>query len=58
MGAVLALAWAPCAGPTLGAAFALAAYCGSLAAAMLTMIVCTVGTSTALLVVGFRLGRP
>ena len=56
-GAVLALAWAPCAGPTLGAAFALAADRKSLAAAGLTMFVYALGAAGALLAVGFGLGR-
>ena len=54
---MLALAWAPCAGPTLGAAFALAADRGSLAAALLTMFVYALGAAAALLAVGFGLGR-
>jgi cytochrome c biogenesis protein CcdA len=56
-GAVLALAWAPCAGPTLGAAFVLAADRGSLAAAMLTMFVYALGAAGALLAVGFGVSR-
>ncbi|MGO9420611.1 cytochrome c biogenesis CcdA family protein [Roseiarcus sp.] len=56
-GGVLALAWAPCAGPTLGAAFALAAGRGSLAAGMLTMFVYALGAAAALLGVGFGFGR-
>jgi len=56
-GAVLALAWAPCAGPTLGAAFALATDGRSLAAATLTMFVYALGAAGALLAVGFGLGR-
>jgi len=56
-GGVLALAWAPCAGPTLGAAFALAANRGSLAAGMLTMFVYALGAAAALLGVGFGFGR-
>src|SRR5271166_6789727 len=56
-GAVLALAWAPCAGPTLGAASALAADGRSIAGAMLTMFVYALGTGGALLAVGFGLGR-
>lgn len=56
-GAVLALAWAPCAGPTLGAAFALAAGRGTFAAAMLTMFVYALGAAGAMLAVGFGLGR-
>ena len=56
-GAALALAWAPCAGPTLGAALALAADGASVPAAMLTMFVYVLGTASALLAVGFALGR-
>jgi cytochrome c biogenesis protein CcdA len=57
MGAVLALAWAPCAGPTLGAAFALAASGGSLPAAMTTMSVFALGAALALLAAGYGLGH-
>lgn len=56
-GAVLALAWAPCAGPTLGAALVLAARGGTLGAAMLTMTAYAVGAACALLGVGFVLRR-
>jgi len=56
-GAVLALAWAPCAGPTLGAALALAAGGASIPAAMLTMFLYALGAAGALLAVGFTLGR-
>ena len=56
-GAALALAWAPCAGPTLGAALALAADGASIPAAMLTMFVYALGTASALLALGFALGR-
>ncbi len=56
-GAALALAWAPCAGPTLGAALALAANGASIPAAMLTMFVYALGTASALLAIGFALGR-
>ena len=56
-GIVLAFAWAPCAGPTLGAAFALAASGGSLAAAMATMFVFALGAALALLAAGFGLGK-
>jgi cytochrome c-type biogenesis protein len=54
-GVVLAFAWAPCAGPTLGAALLLAAKGGSLAAAMLTMTVYALGVAGALVAVGFAL---
>ncbi len=56
-GGLLALAWAPCAGPALGAAFALASGGRALAAGMLTMFVYALGTATALLVVGFGIGK-
>ncbi len=56
-GIVLAFAWAPCVGPTLGAAFALAAAGGSLAGAMATMFVFALGAALALLAAGFGLGR-
>ncbi len=57
IGALLALAWAPCVGPTLGAALTLAASGGSLAAAMATMIVFALGAATSLLLAGYGLGR-
>ncbi len=57
LGAVLAMAWAPCAGPTLGAAFALAASGGSRGFAMLSMGVFALGAASALLAAGFGLGR-
>ncbi len=56
-GVVIALAWAPCAGPTLGAALLLAAKGGSLGVAMLTMFIYALGAAGALLSVGFVLGR-
>ena len=57
LGALLALAWAPCAGPTLGAAFALAAGAGSRGFAMLAMAVYALGAAAALLAAGFGVGR-
>jgi cytochrome c-type biogenesis protein len=57
MGIVLAFAWAPCAGPTLGAAFALAANGGSLPAAMTIMTTFALGAACSLLVAGYGLGR-
>lgn len=57
IGAILALAWAPCVGPTLGAALTLAAAGGSLAVAMATMAVFALGAATALLAAGYGLGR-
>jgi cytochrome c-type biogenesis protein len=56
-GAVLALAWAPCVGPTLGAAFALAASGGSLASSMAVMTIFALGAATSLLAAGYGLGR-
>jgi cytochrome c biogenesis protein CcdA len=56
-GVVLAFAWAPCAGPTLGAAFALAASGGSVLMAMTTMGVFALGAATSLLAAGYGLGR-
>ena len=56
-GALLALAWAPCAGPTLGAAVALAAERGSLPGAMLAMLAYALGAAAALIALGFGLGR-
>ncbi len=56
-GALLALAWAPCAGPTLGAAFALAAQGGSAPAAMLIMAIYALGAVGALLALGYGLGK-
>jgi len=57
LGVVLAFAWAPCAGPTLGAAFALAAGGGSLAMSMLTMTVFAFGAAGALLAAGYGLAK-
>lgn len=57
MGVVLAFAWAPCAGPTLGAAFALAASGGSLPMAMATMTAFALGAAASLLAAGYGLGR-
>ncbi|WP_421760437.1 cytochrome c biogenesis CcdA family protein [Devosia sp.] len=57
LGALLALVWGPCVGPTLGAALVLAAGSGTLALAMLTMAIFALGAATSLLVAGFLLGR-
>ena len=57
LGIVLAFAWAPCAGPTLGAAFALAASGGSLGMSMLTMGVFALGAAGSLLIAGYGLGQ-
>jgi cytochrome c biogenesis protein CcdA len=57
MGAVLAIAWAPCVGPSLGAAIALAATGGSQAHVFATMTVFALGAAASLLSAGFVLGR-
>lgn len=57
LGALLALVWGPCVGPTLGAALVLAAGSGTLPLAMLTMAIFALGAATSLLVAGFLLGR-
>jgi cytochrome c biogenesis protein CcdA len=56
-GVVLAFAWAPCAGPILGAALLLAAKGGSVAAAMATMAAYALGAAGALIAAGYALGR-
>jgi cytochrome c-type biogenesis protein len=56
-GVVLAFAWAPCAGPILGAALLLAAKGGSVAAAMATMSAYALGAAGALIAVGYALGH-
>ena len=56
-GVVLAFAWAPCAGPILGAALLLAAKGGSVAAAIATMSAYALGAAGALIAVGYALGR-
>jgi cytochrome c-type biogenesis protein len=56
-GVVLAFAWAPCAGPVLGAALLLAAKGGSPAAAITTMMAYALGAAGALLAVGYAIGR-
>lgn len=57
LGAVLAIAWGPCVGPTLGAALVLAAKSGTLPLAMLTMALFALGAATSLLVAGYGLGK-
>jgi len=57
IGAVLALVWAPCVGPTLGAAIVLASRSGTLPLAILDMLVYALGTATALLAAGYLLRR-
>jgi cytochrome c-type biogenesis protein len=56
-GVVLAFAWAPCAGPVLGAALILAARGGSLAAAIATMTAYALGAAGALIGFGYAAGR-
>jgi cytochrome c-type biogenesis protein len=56
-GAVLAFAWAPCAGPILGVALLLAAKGGSTMAAIVTMTAYALGAAGALLAVGYAFGR-
>ncbi len=56
-GALLAFAWAPCVGPTIGAALALAATGGSLPRAMATMMIFALGAATSLLIAGYGLGH-
>ncbi len=56
-GVVLAFAWAPCAGPVLGAALIIAANGGSRAAAIVTMTVYALGAAGALIAVGYAVGR-
>jgi cytochrome c biogenesis protein CcdA len=52
VGAMLGLAWTPCIGPTLGAAFALAAQSSQLPQVALLMTLFGLGASTPLVVVG------
>lgn len=55
-GALLGLAWAPCVGPTLGAAFALAASGGSKIAAASAMAAFALGAALSLLIAGTGIG--
>ncbi len=57
VGVVLAFAWAPCAGPILGAALLFAAKGGSVAAAMATMSAYALGAAGTLIAAGYALGR-
>lgn len=57
LGALLALLWGPCVGPTLGAALVLAAGTGTLPLAMLTMAVFALGAAVSLLLAGLIVGR-
>ena len=56
LGLVLAFVWAPCVGPTLGAAFAQASRGGSLPAVVATMAMFALGAAMMLLAAGFGLG--
>lgn len=53
LGAVLGLAWAPCTGPSLGAALALSAQVATAPAAAATMLVFALGAALPLLVMGY-----
>lgn len=57
LGALLAILWGPCVGPTLGAALVLAAGTGTLWLAMITMAVFALGAAISLLLAGFVVGR-
>ena len=57
IGALMALVWAPCVGPTLGAAIVLASQGGSLPLAMLNMMIYALGTATSLLLAGYLLRK-
>jgi cytochrome c biogenesis protein CcdA len=57
LGAVLALVWAPCVGPTLGAAIVLASRTGTFALAVLNMTVYALGAATSLLLAGYLIRR-
>ena len=57
LGFVLGLVWAPCVGPTLGAAISLASQGENLTTAFFTMLVFAIGTITPLLLLS-RLSRP
>jgi len=53
LGAVLGLAWAPCTGPSLGAALALSAHVATAPRAAATMLVFALGAALPLLVMGY-----
>ncbi len=57
LGALLALVWAPCIGPTMGAALVLATGSGTLARAMASMVLFAIGAATSLLIAGYGLRR-
>jgi cytochrome c-type biogenesis protein len=53
LGALLGAAWVPCAGPTLGAAVSLAASSDTLFAAVIVMVMFSVGAAVPLLVIAY-----
>jgi cytochrome c-type biogenesis protein len=55
LGALLALVWSPCVGPTLGAAFAVSSQGQGLIMATATMLAFGIGASGALLILGYVL---
>jgi cytochrome c-type biogenesis protein len=55
LGALLALVWSPCVGPTLGAAFALSSQGDGLLLSALTMLAFGLGATGALLALGYAL---
>lgn len=57
LGGMLALVWAPCVGPTLGAAIVLAARSGTFALAVLNMAIYALGAATSLLIAGYLIRR-
>lgn len=57
LGGVLALVWAPCVGPTLGAAIVLASRTGTFPLAVLNMTIYALGAATSLLVAGYLIRR-
>jgi cytochrome c biogenesis protein CcdA len=57
LGAILALVWAPCVGPTLGAAIVLASRSGTFALAVLNMMINALGAATSLLIAGYLIRR-
>jgi cytochrome c biogenesis protein CcdA len=57
LGALLALIWGPCVGPSLGAAIVLASGAGTLPLAILTMMVFDTGAAASLLLAGYGIGR-
>jgi len=57
IGALLALIWAPCIGPTMGAVIVLAASGGTRAIAFIAMTAFAIGAAISLLLIGFLLKR-